>query len=99
MQMTFADFCFRVLFTLSHGKEARDLPTLEITLGPKLTAKEAQAIYEQGPAAVVIALLQMAKLRAEQQRTPGDSPSTHSGMKPVYHKQSLAVGFRHASLA
>jgi transposase len=79
-------FCFRVLLTISHGKEARAILTQEITLGPKLTAEEAQAIYEQGPEAVVFALLQMAKLLAEQQRKPADAPSTPSGMKPVYHK-------------
>jgi transposase len=60
---------------------------LEITLGPTLTAEEAQAIYEQGPEAVVFALLQMAKLLAEKQRKPEDSPSTPSGMKPVYKKE------------
>jgi len=70
------------------GKEARGIPTLEITLGPKLTAEEAQAIYEQGPEAVVFALLQMAQLLAEQQRKPADSPSTPSGMKPVYQKET-----------
>jgi transposase len=79
---------FRVRLTISRGKEARAIPTLDITLGPKLTAEEAQAIYEQGPEAVVFALLQMAKMLAEQQRKPGDSPSTPSGMKPVYHKDT-----------
>jgi hypothetical protein len=59
---------------------------LDISLGPKLTAEEALAIYEQGPEAVVFAMLQMAKMLAEQQRKPGDSPSTPSGMKPVYQK-------------
>jgi transposase len=79
---------FRVLLTISRGKEARVIQTLEITLGPKLTAEEAQAIYEQGPEAVVFALLEMAKLLADQQRKPGDSPSTPSGMKPVFHKDT-----------
>ena len=59
---------------------------MEISLGPNLTAEEAQAIYAQGPEAVVFALLQMAKMLAEQQRKPGDSPSTPSAMKPVYEK-------------
>jgi transposase len=75
-----------VLLTISGGKEARISTTLEISLGPHLTAEEAQAIYEQGPEAVVFALLQMAKMLAEQQRKPGDTPSTPSGMKPVYEK-------------
>jgi len=34
----------------------------------------------------VFALLQMAKLLAEQRRKPGDSPSTPSGMQPTYQK-------------
>jgi transposase len=61
--------------------------TQEITLGPNLSAEEARAIYEQGPEAVVFALLQMAKLLAEQQRKPGDFPSTPSAMRPIYLKE------------
>lgn len=67
--------------------EARVIVTFEITLGPNLTAEEADAIYEQGPDAVRFALLKMAKLLAESRRKPGDSPSTPSGMKPVYEKE------------
>jgi transposase len=81
-------FALRVLFTISRGKEALAISTLEITLGPNLTAEEAQAIYEQGPEAVVFALLQMAQLLAEKQGQPGESPSTPSGMKPVYAKEA-----------
>jgi transposase len=66
--------------------DARVTATLDITLGPKLTAQDAQAIYEQGPEAVVFALLQMAKLLAEARRQPADSPSTPSAMKPVFQK-------------
>jgi hypothetical protein len=68
------------------GKDARVTATHDITLGPNLTAEDAQAIYEQGPEAVVFALLQMAKLLAESRRKPGDDPSTPSAMKPVVHK-------------
>lgn len=81
---------FRVLLTISRGKEARAILTLEVTLGPNLTAEEAQAIYEQGPEAVVFALLQLAKLLADKQGKPSDSPSTPSGMKPVYEKETIA---------
>jgi transposase len=35
----------------------------------------------------VFALLQLAKLLAEKQHKPGDSPSTPSGMKPVFTKE------------
>ena len=80
-------FGFRILLTISCGKETRTIATLEITLGPNLTAEEAQAIYEQGPEAVVFALLQMAQLLAAQQPKPADAPSTPSGMKPVYEKE------------
>jgi hypothetical protein len=59
MQFIFAEFWFSVLFTIPCEKEARVVSTQEITLGPNLTAEEAQAIYEQGPEAVVFALLQM----------------------------------------
>lgn len=79
---------FRVLLTISHGKEARIVASLEITLGPSLTAEEARAIYEQGPEAVVFALLQLAKMLAEKQRKPGDSPSTPSGMRPLFEKET-----------
>jgi transposase len=59
--------------------------TLEINLGPNLRAEDAQLIYEQGPEAVVFALLQMAKL-VEKNPQSADSISTLSGMKPVYTK-------------
>jgi len=81
-------FGFRVLLTICHGKEARIIASLEITLGPNLTTEEARAIYEQGPEAVVFALLQLAKMLAEKQRKPGDSPSTPSGMRPVFEKET-----------
>jgi transposase len=81
---------FRVLLTISHGKEGRIITTLEVALGPNLTAEEAQAIYEQGPEAVVFALLQMAKMLAEQRRGAADSPSTPSGMTPVYQKPTTS---------
>jgi uncharacterized protein (UPF0297 family) len=59
-----------------------------VNLGPNLTAEEARLIYEQGPEAVVFALLQMAKMLAESQTPPkaAENPSTPSGMKPVYQK-------------
>ena len=78
---------FRVPLTIARGEGDRTIPTLEITLGPNLTADEAQAIYEQGPEAVVFALLQMAKLLAEKQGPAGNSPSTPSGMRPIYTKE------------
>ena len=60
--------------------------TLDISLGPQLTAEQAEEIYRQGKEAVVFALLEMAKKLAEQQSTP--SPSTPSGMVAPYQKPS-----------
>jgi transposase len=71
---------------MPHGMEARPISTLEINLGPNLTAEDAQLIYEQGPEAVVFALLQMAKMLVEKNPQSADSISTPSGMKPVYTK-------------
>ena len=66
-------------------------------LGVGLTEAQAREIFRQGEAAVVFALLQQSKLLAEAQRlaesrgqrTPPPntiSPSTPSGMQPVYTK-------------
>ena len=60
-------------------------------LGASLTENRAREIYRLGEAAVVFAMLQQAKLLAEAQRTGAPashavSPSTPSGMKPVYAK-------------
>lgn len=66
--------------------------TLEIPLGPSLTEEDARAIYEQGPEAVIFALLSLAKQLAEQASAAGgashQTPSTPSGMKPTYQKPS-----------
>ena len=62
---------------------------LPISLGPMLTEEQARAIFRQGEEAVVFALLQQSKTIAEmQQQSPGNSPSTPSGMKPAYEKPS-----------
>lgn len=60
-------------------------------LGAGLTEAKARQIYRRGEEAVVFALLQQAKLLAESQgqatRSPQTvSPSTPSGMRPVYTK-------------
>lgn len=66
--------------------------TLEVPLGPSLTEEDARAIYEQGPEAVIFALLTLAKQLAEQTAAAGgashQTPSTPSGMKPTYQKPS-----------
>ncbi len=60
-------------------------------LGAGLTEEQAREIYRQGEEAVVFALLEQAKLLAEAQANGSApphpmSPSTPSGMRPVYTK-------------
>lgn len=59
---------------------------LAISLGPQLTRKDAAAIFAQGKEAVIFALLEMAKQLGSQQGAAVISPSTPSGMVPVYQK-------------
>jgi hypothetical protein len=66
------------------GTEAVSPPPLEAVLGPQLTAEQARTIYRQGEEAVVFALLTLAQMMA--QRTSSPSPTTPSGMTPVYQK-------------
>lgn len=59
---------------------------LAISLGPQLTAEEAAAIFARGKEAVIFALLELAKQLGQAQQRVGISPSTPSGMVPVYQK-------------
>ena len=67
----------------------------EIPLGPQLTEEQARSLYAQGEEAVVYAILEMAKMLAEQQAgleaTSHDTPSTPSGMVPVYQKPQAST--------
>lgn len=69
--------------------------TLEIPLGPALTEEQARSIYAQGEEAVVFALLTQAKMLVEQVAATGatshQTPSTPSGMKPVYQKPAAST--------
>ena len=62
----------------------------EIPIGATLTEEQARAIFAQGEAAVVFALMLQAKMLAERIAAAAGSshqtPSTPSGMKPVYQK-------------
>ena len=62
--------------------------TLDISLGPNLTAAEARRIYAQGEEAVIFALLEQAKwLREQQAGMPADlTPATPSSGVPPYQK-------------
>lgn len=62
--------------------------TLKVSLGPDLTADQAEEIYEMGREAVIFALLQQAKMLAEQNPLPA-ATSTPSGMKPTYEKPTV----------
>ena len=68
--------------------------TLQMPLGPSLTEEQAREIFAQGEAAVIFALLTMAKQLAEQAAaaagTSHQTPATPSGMKPAYQKPSLS---------
>ena len=66
--------------------------TLENSLGPNLTAEQAEEIYRQGKEAVTFALLVMAKRLAEVQGPPTPTPSTPSAMVPPYQKPSSRRG-------
>ena len=51
-----------------------------ISLEAALTKEQTEQIYNQGKEAVVFALLELSKKRAEQQSPPTPAPSTPSGM-------------------
>ena len=59
--------------------------TLDVELDPSLTEEQARKIFSQGEEAVVFALLELTKQLAEA-RSPSVTPSTPSGMVPVYEK-------------
>src|SRR5262245_12287039 len=66
------------------------ITALDVSLGPSLTEAEARAIFARGEEAVVLALLTLAKLAAQKHNATGaDSPSTPSGMKPVFQKPAV----------
>lgn len=63
--------------------------TLEIELGPDLTAEEAGRIFDQGREAAIFALLELARRLKERQRPPEPTPSTPSGMVAPFQKPSV----------
>lgn len=63
------------------------MTTLDVALGPGLTAEQAREIYSRGEEAVVFALLELAKQAGW--RLKNRTPSTPSGMVPVYEKPTL----------
>src|SRR5437762_329186 len=69
---------------MTTGTDASATPSWEAMLGPQLTAEQARAIFHQGEEAVVFALLTLAHRMA--QHTSSPSPTTPSGMTPVYQK-------------
>ncbi len=62
--------------------------TLETLRSGELTEAQARSLFQQGEEAVVFALLEMSKRLAEAQEKNGSwaTPSTPSGMVPVYEK-------------
>ena len=69
-----------------------DTASLQALLGPQLTAEQARLIYEQGPEAVVFALLTLAKQLAEQSATAAAArdPSAPSGQTPPVRQADTA---------
>jgi transposase len=64
-----------------------DTESLQALLGPQLTAEQARMIYDQGPDAVVFALLTLAKRAAERSaNAAARDPSAPSGQTPPYVK-------------
>ena len=63
---------------------------LDVLHGGLLTEEQARMIYDQGPEAVIFALLELTKRLAEQRAAGAgqsyQTPSTPSGMKPPYQK-------------
>jgi transposase len=63
---------------------------LDVLRNGALSEEQARMIYEQGPEAVVFALLELTKRLAEQRAAGAaqshETPSTPSGMKPPYQK-------------
>ena len=60
-----------------------------ISLGPTLDRVQAEAIYARGKEAVIFTILELAKQLAEA-RNPASTPSTPSGMVPVYEKPAVS---------
>lgn len=70
------------------GTDAVDTSTQPTPIGTELTRDQAAAIFAQGEETVVFALLELTKrlAQAELQLNPSATPSTPSGMVPVYEK-------------
>src|SRR3954447_9928961 len=69
------------------GLDTLDTDSLQALLGPELTAEQARMIYDQGPDAVVFALLTLAQRAAERPADPtAPDPSAPSGQTPPYVK-------------
>src|SRR5512135_2236217 len=69
------------------GSDILDTESLQALLGPQSTAEQARMIYDQGPEAVVFALLTLARRAAERPAHPAArDPSAPSGQTPPYVK-------------
>ena len=61
-----------------------------ISLGPTLDRVQAEAIYARGKEAVIFTILELAKQLAEARNPASATPSTPSGMVPVYEKPAVS---------
>lgn len=63
--------------------------TLDVELGPDLTAEEAERIFERGKEAAVFAMLQLAMMLKQRSQPPQPAPATPSGMVPPFLKPTV----------
>src|SRR3954452_24137590 len=69
------------------GTDTLDTASLQALLGPQLTAEQAAMIFQQGPEAVVFALMTLAMQLAEKRAAVAKpDPSAPSGQTPPYAK-------------
>lgn len=61
-----------------------------ISLGPALDRMQAEAIYARGKEAVIFTILELAKQLADARNPASTTPSTPSGMIPVYEKPAVS---------
>lgn len=65
------------------------MTTLEVELGPDLTAEEAGRIFDQGREAAIFALLELSRRLKDRQRPPEPTPATPSGMIAPFQKPTV----------
>ena len=60
----------------------------DIKIGPSLTKRQAEKLYQLGQEVVVFVLMTQAKMIAQQMANSAQSPAAPSSAKPVYIKDN-----------